>query len=60
MSENKDGPAEAVTFRMSPELTARLDRHVEKLRKKTGLRVTRSSAIARFVEIGLRAEERRK
>lgn len=38
---------------------AKLDRYVEKQRKLTGFKITRSNAVARFVERGLAAEERK-
>lgn len=38
----------------------KLDRFVEKQRKLTGFKITRSSAVARFVERGLAAEEKKR
>ena len=45
--------------RLPPEISEKLDRYVEKQRKQTGFKITRSSVVARFVERGLKAEERK-
>ena len=54
MSERKQKPAKSATFRLPPDLMAKLDKYVTEQQKKTGFRVSRSSAIARFIELGLK------
>jgi hypothetical protein len=54
VSERKQKPAKSATFRLPPDLMAKLDKYVTEQQKKTGFRVSRSSAIARFIELGLK------
>lgn len=45
--------------RLSPELSEKLDRYLEKQRRLTGFKITRSAAVSRFVERGLAAEDKK-
>lgn len=61
VSERKQKqPTKSAAFRLPPEIMEKLDRYVEKQRKTTGFNINRSNAVARFVERGLAAEEKKK
>lgn len=52
-------PSKTTACRLSPEITEKLDKYVEKQRKLTGFKITRANVVARFVERGLAAEEKK-